>query len=127
MKLNIKIPVFCMDGDEAGKKAVNKALTLMANKIGIPARVLILPDGEDLAELALRINDQEKFLEYVSLHTMPYWQYLLSDPSNNFEIELTKLQEKYLTVIKNALNNTESPEDELLLKNYIYKHFQIKI
>lgn len=122
-----KIPVFCMDGDEAGKKAVNKALTLMANKIGIPARVLILPDGEDLAELALRINDQEKFLEYVSLHTMPYWQYLLSDPSNNFEIELTKLQEKYLTVIKNALNNTESPEDELLLKNYIYKHFQIKI
>ena len=79
-----KIPVFTFDGDEAGYKATEKAVKLCEqNKI--EAKVCMLPNGIDLADLCQKGYAQA----YLIVHTKPVWQ-----------LRLTQLREEYYNALQ---------------------------
>ena len=118
-----KTPCFCMDGDAAGLKATKKKVAMLAD-MGIYAKVLILPDGMDMADMANKYKD--KLEEYIQMNAMPYWQFVLSEESLRFEAKLNELRAQSLPAIKMALEGVRSDEDNLLIKSYLKERFGLE-
>ena len=117
-----KIPCFCLDGDAAGQKATRKKVAMMAD-MGVYAKVLLLPDGMDMADMANLYK--EKLEEYIETHSMPYWQYLLKDKAEEFEAKVNELRAKMLPTILEACDSVKSDKDNMLLKSYLRERFGI--
>jgi len=112
-----------MDGDAAGLKATKKKVAMLAD-MGIYAKVLILPDGMDMADMANKYKD--KLEEYIQMNAMPYWQFVLSEESLRFEAKLNELRAQSLPAIKMALEGVRSDEDNLLIKSYLKERFGLE-
>jgi len=130
LKNGIKEMVFCFDGDEAGKNALNKAIILIQNKCEIKTFVKLLPKDKDPDDFI-----QEKGIkEFIKLKETSTFKYQLNkyiktenvDSKNSlFEMLLSQsdslVRERMLTLVVNEtkLLKTTILED---LKKYEKKN-----
>lgn len=117
-------PCFCLDGDAAGQKGMRRAVDMLS-EAGIYAKVCILPDGKDLADLALELQD--KLEEYIETNAMMYWQYLLEEPLKAFDAQLVQLRAKLMPEIMKASKGATSPNDRILMKSFVKERFGITL
>lgn len=111
-----KIPVFCMDGDEAGLKAINRSIELLASH-GIYSKVLILPPGKDLADMALELK--ENIEDYIQDNSITYGNYLIQKEINLYQAKLNELKLKYYPNLKKILTKVPTQEEAKILKTFV--------
>ena len=116
IKREQKIPCFCLDGDAAGQKATKKKVTMLA-EMGVYSKVLILPDGMDMADMANKYKDGLE--AYIETNSLPYWQYVLQDKVAEFDARVNDMRAKMLPSIQEACAGVKSDEENLLLKSYL--------
>ena len=118
------IPCFCLDGDAAGQKGIKRAVSMLA-KAGIYAKVCILAEGKDLADLALELK--EDIETYIELHSKMYWEYLLEEPISIYNAQLNKARTQILPMVMAASKGTTTPEDRILMKNFVKERIGIEL
>lgn len=118
------IPVLCFDGDSAGLKAINKTASLLAEH-GIYCKVFILPDGKDMADLALELK--EDLEDYIKEHSITYGNHLISDEMNSYLAKVNELRLKYYPKLITILNQVPSVEEKSILKSHIKNMMNIDI
>lgn len=117
-----KTPIFCLDADNAGQKATLKAISLLAQS-GIYSKVCILPTGYDLADLANKEKCNLK--EYIRLHTILYWQYILKDTTLYFESKLNELRMEILPSILKVKDSVQTIQEQTMFNNFLIERFGI--
>lgn len=117
-------PCFCMDNDPAGKKAVKRAIGMLTD-IGVYARVCEMPVGKDLADTALEYG--EKLEKYIREHSMNYWEYVLKEPLESYNSQVTDLRKKVLPNILQAREGVANKEDFILMKSYVKEKFGVEL
>lgn len=124
IKRSGKIPVFCQDGDEAGQKAIAKCMAKMA-RIGVYAKVLILPQGMDMADLANR--EKENLEKYIRTHSMLYSRYLMKDIIAECDSRIQEILFEMLPRIKEAAAGIQNEEERAVINGLIKGRFGIDI
>ena len=109
------------DNDEKGIKTMKKVMPLLeANNIS--AKLLILPKGQDLAEITLDIKyDIENF---IFNNAVTYGYYQIQNSINDFNKDLYELYYKYNVIfsnIKNSVPNSEKETIQLFIDNCFKK------
>ena len=109
------------DNDEKGIKTMKKVMPLLeANNIS--AKLLILPKGQDLAEITLDIKyDIENF---ILNNAVTYGYYQIQNSINAFNKDLYELYYKYNVIfsnIKNSVPNSEKETIQLFIDNCFKK------
>ena len=117
-------PCLCMDGDEAGQKAVRRTIELLG-KEDIFASVLMLPEGKDLADLAVELG--KNLEKYVRLHTMTYWQYLLMEPLRIYDAQVSLLRSEIMADVVKASKGTCGINDRILMQSFVKERFGIEL
>lgn len=129
------VPVFILDNDEAGLKAIKKASKLM-NEIGVYCKILILPEGKDLADMALELG--ELLEDYIQENAITYGNYLILEKLEEFKQEELKLELNYKAKV-NELRLKSYPDlasiislvptvsEKKILKDYIKSEFGMNI
>lgn len=120
-KLNM-VPVLCLDNDNAGKKAVQRSLQLLAEK-DIFAKVFIIPSGKDMADLANEL--QEDLEEYISNHAKPYWQYQLDESIDIYDALIVQAKNKVFKKVLDASKAAQTEEEKALMKSYVLERIGI--
>lgn len=123
-----KIPVFCMDGDRAGLASINKAINILAQN-GIYSKILVLPDGMDMADLANKYKyDTEK---YINDNAITYGFYEMKKILSMYDSKMVELKMKLYPEIVNILETipdyTEKHIIEDLIKQRIGIDFSLDI
>jgi DNA primase len=118
------LPVFCMDGDKAGLRAINKSAALLAEH-NIYCKVLILPDGKDMADLALELKDGIE--DYINEHSITYGNYLISNEMNNYLAKLNELKLNYYPKLLSILKQVPTTDEQKILKSHIKNLMNIDI
>lgn len=124
MKHYNKIPVFCMDGDPAGLKAINKSIKLLADN-GIYSKLLILPDGKDMADMALELQDDLE--EYIQDNAITYGNYLIQQEMNKYNAKVNELKLKHYPTLLKVLDKVPYEDERKILKSYIKQTMGIEI
>ena len=101
------IPVFCMDGDEAGLKAINRSIQLLADN-GIYSKLLILPNGKDLADISLELKDKTE--DYINNNSITYGNYLIQKDLSLFNSKFNELKLQYYPKLISTLSKVPSEE-----------------
>lgn len=107
------------DNDEKGIKTMKKVMPLLAAK-NISAKLLILPEGKDLADMSVQYKHGIK--DYVLKNSMTFGYYNIQNAINDFNRELYNLYNKYNIIFENI--KEEIPESE---KNTINVYLQKNI
>lgn len=118
------IPVFCMDGDSAGLKAINKSIFLLAEH-GIYSKILILPDGKDMADLAMELKENTE--AYIQEHSITYGNYLISNEMNSYLSKVNELKLLYYPKLLKVLKQVPSNDEQKILKSHIKNLMNIDI
>ena len=124
VKQSGKIPVFCQDADAAGQKAVAKSVAKMA-RLGVYAKVLILPQGMDMAELALR--EKENLGDYIRTHSILYSQYIMKDVIAECNSRIQEVLYEMLPRIRKAAEGIQSQEERDIINGFVEGRFGVKI
>lgn len=111
-----KIPVFCMDGDAAGLKALKKSADMLADA-GIYSKILLLPDGKDMADLANELKDGIE--DYIRTNAITYGQMLIQDIVNQFDAKMNEEKLRLYPMIKKVLEDIKNPDEKKIIKDYI--------
>lgn len=119
-----KIPVFCLDGDAAGKKAVHKAVSLLADN-GVYSKILLLPENKDMADIALELKDELE--DYIDKHSITYGTYLLNNAIGEYNSKVNELKIKMLPDMRKLLNFVPSEDEKIILKSFIRNSMGIDI
>ncbi len=119
--------IVIFDSDEAGKKAALRSLPLFANE-GMPAKVLVLPDGHD-PDTFLNQYGKDAFLELLNNSSKPLIDFYL-DMEIGEKIRALNIKDEEKTgILKNILSNLSFIEDGLTKGIYVSKlaaYFGIK-
>ena len=118
------IPVFCMDGDEAGLKAINRSIQLLADN-GIYSKLLILPDDKDLADISLESKDKTE--DYINNNSITYGNYLIQKDLSLFNSKFNELKLQYYPKLISTLSKVPSEEEKKILKSFIKDSMHIEI
>lgn len=110
------IPVLCFDGDPAGLKAINKTASLLGDN-GIYCKVFILPNGKDMADLALELKEDTE--QYISDHSITYGNHLLNDEMGLYLAQANELKLKHYPKLLSILKQVPSVEERNVLKSHI--------
>lgn len=122
-KMN-KIPVFIMDGDEAGQIAIDKASNKLASS-NIYCKILVLPNDKDLCDISL---DQKFNIEnYIIFNSITYGQYKLNKILNGYESGILELKMRYFKDLENILEEIPNQLERKIIKNTIYEKMKIAI
>lgn len=119
-----KIPVFCLDGDEAGLKAVNKAITLLAEQ-GVYSKILILPNGKDLADMSLELK--EDIEEYIQKHSITYGTYIFNQTIGEYNSKVNEIKIKMMPEFRTLLDFIPSEDEKIIIKSFIRNSMGIDI
>lgn len=111
-----KTPVFCMDGDEAGLKAINKAINLLA-QAGIYSKLLILPKGKDLCDMSIELGD--KIEDYIKDNSITYGNFLIQNSLNSYIAKSNELKMKFLPELNTVLKFVPGEDEKVVLKGFI--------
>ena len=103
------------DSDKKGIDTMNKVMPLLANN-GIRAKLVILPEGKDLADISLEYKHGIE--QYILKNKMSYSYYLIKDAVNEFNKELYELYDKYNILFEDAMNLAPKSE-KYIIKAYI--------
>ena len=110
------------DNDDKGIKTMKKVMPLLASK-NIPAKLLILPEGKDLADISVQYKHGIK--DYVLRNSMTFGYYNIQNAINDFNRELYNLYNKYNIIFEDI--KQEIPESEINTINvYLQKNIYNK-
>lgn len=119
-----KTPVFCLDGDNAGLIAINRAVNLLA-KEGIYSKILIIPNNKDLADLSLDLKyDIES---YINNNSITYGNFIFKNIFSLYTAKLNELKLNFMPDIINLLNTIPDENEKIILKSYIKNNMDINI
>lgn len=108
------------DNDKKGLKTMKKVLPLLEEK-NIPAKLLLLPEGKDLADSALMLKYDIE--DYILNNSITYGYYKLQDTVNMFNRDLYNLYNKYNSIFKDIENSVPESEKHTIaafINNNIY-------
>ena len=119
-KLNKQV-IVVYDNDDKGIKTMKKVMPLLENH-GISAKLLILPKGQDLAEITLDIKyDIER---YILDNAVTYGYYQIQNSINDFNKDLYNLYYKYSIIfdnVKSSVPDSEKDTIQLFIDNCFKK------
>ena len=99
--------IIAYDNDAKGIATMKKVMPLLESK-GISAKLLILPEGKDLADMSMQLKHGIK--NYVLDNSITYGYYNVQNAINDFNRDLYNLYNKY-NIIFNQIKQ-EVPESE---------------
>jgi DNA primase len=108
------------DNDDKGIKTMKKVMPLLAAK-NISAKLLILPEGKDLADMSTQLKHGIK--DYVINNSMTFGYYNIQNAINDFNRELYNLYNKYNIIFENIkleIPESEKSTIEAFLQNNVY-------
>lgn len=108
------IPVFILDGDEAGTKALKRVINKV-NDAGMYCKILFLPEGYDLCDISLEEKDDIE--EYIRTNSVTYGSYLLENINSWYQSELNEINMLYKKKAYEILKKAPSIEQEILKSN----------
>jgi DNA primase len=117
-------PVFIFDGDEAGLKAINKSIALLAQH-NIYSKVLILPNKKDLADLANELKDKTE--DYIVDNSITYGNYLINKDLSLYTSKINELKLQYYPKLISTLSKVPSEAEKKILKDHIKNTMNINI
>ena len=104
--------IVAYDSDEKGMKTMKKVMALFDER-GISARLVILPEDKDLADLSIDL--QYSITDYIMKYKMTYGYYIVQNAIDDFNKELYDLYIKYNVIFNTALE--EAPKNERMILN----------
>ena len=119
-KLNKQVIVI-YDNDDKGMKTMKKVMPLLESN-NISAKLLILPNGKDLAEITLELK--YGILDYILDNSITYGYYQIQNSINSFNRDLYDLYYKYSTMfdaIKSSVPKSEQESIQLFIDNCFKK------
>ena len=119
-----KTPVFCMDGDPAGLQSINKAINKLADE-GIYSKVLVLPNGIDMADLANTLKEDTE--QYIQDNAVTYGQFKIQDIINQYDAKVNEIKLKLYPEVLKLLKEIPYELERDLIKDYVEEKMQIKI
>lgn len=112
------------DGDNAGVAATHRAIELL-NGSGLSCKVVQLPTGMDLYDLAL--ENKDRTMEFINLYTMPDYRYEFNAAAMAYKMAKYALQEKNMDAIMKKANTFTKQEDYKRFKQYVFDEFDIRL
>lgn len=113
-KMN-KIPIIIYDGDDKGRYATQKAANLFIEN-GMYCKVVNLPEGLDLADIALQTKS--RIVKYINDNTYTYGYSKINELIKDYNKKLYELQLDYSIEAKKILNRIPENEKDIL-ENYL--------
>lgn len=116
-------PVFCHDADKAGVNATKSAINKLSEK-NIYCKILILPDGMDMADMA---NEYKWNIEqYIQDNAMTYGYYKIRNIISQYDTKVNETKVKLYPEIIKLMK--EIPEVEKpIIKDFIKSRMQLDI
>ena len=118
-KLNKEV-IVVYDNDEKGLKTMKKVMPRFESK-NISAKLLILPEGKDLADMSTKLKHGIR--DYVLNNSVTYGYYNLQNAINDFNRELYNLYNKYSIIFDNIKQEVPDSEKNIVnvyLNNNVY-------
>lgn len=109
-KLNKEV-IIVYDNDDKGIKTMKKVMPLLESH-GISARLLILPDDKDLAEITLEYKYNT--LNYILDNSVTYGYYQIQKIVNSFNKDLYDLYYNYSNMFNTIIESTPKSERAIL-------------
>ena len=109
------------DNDDKGLKTMKKVLPLLES-YGISAKLLLLPEGKDLAEITLDLKYD--ILDYILNNSKTYGYYQIQNSMNSFNRDLYSLYYKYSNIfdtIKDSVPKSEQASIQVFIDNCFKK------
>ena len=119
-KLNKEV-IVVYDNDDKGLKTMKKVMPLLESQ-GISAKLLVLPKGQDLAEITLELK--YGILDYILNNSVTYGYYQIQNSINSFNRDLYDLYYKYsmtFDAIKESVPSSEQASIQLFIDNCFKK------
>lgn len=116
-----KTVIVVYDNDEKGSKTMKKVMPLLESS-GISAKLLVLPEGKDLAEVTLELKYD--ILEYILDNSVTYGYYQIQNSINAFNRDLYDLYHKYNNIfdaVKDSVPESEKSSIQLFIDNCFRK------
>lgn len=121
-KQNKKV-IVVYDNDKKGIDTLKKIMPLLEEN-GITAKLLLLPEGKDLADITLELK--EDILNYILKECISYSYYLIQNAINEFNKELFELYVKYdklFIELKDSIPESERAGAEAFLNTMLRKPY----
>lgn len=112
----------CFDGDNAGRKATERALKIL-NKHKVETRLLLLPDGQDLAEYCIENKERSVDLLQTSISS---WEYYLLPIEEQYRAKYNKLIMDTVPQVKEILSNIPNESEKIVALNHAEKFLNIQ-
>ena len=119
-KLNKEV-IVVYDNDDKGIKTMKKVMPLLESQ-GIPAKLLVLPNGKDLADMTLELK--YGILDYILNNSVTYGYYQIQNSINSFNRDLYILYHEYSNIfnsIKQSVPLSEQSTIQLFIDNCFKK------
>lgn len=114
-QLNL-VPVLCMDSDEAGRKATERAVRMFEEQ-GVHAKVFFVPEDKDICDFC-NIEGAESE-QHIKMGAIAYWQYILDKEISIFESHINELRIKMLPDFKKAAASIINNDELIIMKSYL--------
>jgi DNA primase len=119
-KLNKQV-IVVYDNDDKGLKTMKKVMPLLEEN-NISAKLLILPEGKDLAEITLDVKYDIE--DYILNNAVTYGYYQIQNNINDFNRDLYSLYYKYSIIfdkIKDSVPDSEKDIIQVFIDNCFKK------
>ena len=119
-KLNKQV-IVVYDNDDKGLKTMKKVMPLLEEN-NISAKLLILPEGKDLAEITLDVKYDIE--DYILNNAVTYGYYQIQNSINDFNRDLYSLYYKYSVIfdkIKDSVPDSEKDIIQVFIDNCFKK------
>ena len=116
-----KTVIVVYDNDDKGSKTMKKVMPLLESN-GISAKLLVLPEGKDLAEITLELKYD--ILAYILDNSVTYGYYQIQNSINAFNRDLYELYHKYnciFNTVKDSVPESEKSSIQLYIDNCFQK------
>ena len=109
-KLNKEV-IVVYDNDDKGMKTMKKVMPLLESN-NISAKLLVLPEGRDLAEITLDIKYDIE--DYILSNAVTYGYYQIQNSINDFNRDLYSLYYKYSIMFDKIKDSVPDSEKEII-------------
>lgn len=117
------MPVFCLDGDEAGIDGMKRSAEILA-KNNINCKVLILPKEKDLADMSLEVKEQIE--DYIAVNSITYGNFLIQQDLALYRAKLNELNLSFYPKMIKTLSSIPYKEERDFLMDLISKQMNMR-